>query len=415
MQLLNAVWRTLTNSEALRLASGKFEIYFFEFLYRVVYLCGLSIWESSMLYFIYSTTVKTLLVLFACGEVWQFFSITWTIDAVTDGLNLLLIQFGALCKYKITITNKSVFKKLSSSMESENFDISTSQRKNILATWRKTNKASLKLLLGIGTCTVIFWHIYPLVDDLEYNLMAFVRLPFKFQTPSLYPPTYLGMMVVFSYMCYFVMANDLIMQAHLMHLLCQFAVLNDCFENILTDCLSKFQGLRLNNNLHQNEAFTKEYKTRLGNLVKQHNFILCNTLKLRDLLSTPMLVQLAVSTSLICSIGFQVATSVSVNMTKWLTSLLYLAYNMFVLYIICRWCEEIKIQNENTGEAVYASGWESGIVNVPGVRTTISLIIARANKPAALTAGGMYDLSLKAYAMMVKTSYSALTVLLRLR
>ncbi|CAH0729272.1 unnamed protein product, partial [Brenthis ino] len=378
MKLLNVVWRKLTNTDALRLASGELEVYFFEFLYRVLYLCGLSITDYSVAYRIYSTIVKMLLILLTCCEVWQFFSITWTIDAVIDGLNLLLIQFGALCKYKVMIGNKTVFKSLACSMESKNFDLSTNQRKNILEIWRKSNEASLKLLFGLGTCTVIFWQIYPLVDDLEYNLMAFVRLPFNFQTSTRYPPTYMCMMIVFSYMCYFVMANDLIMQAHLMHLLCQFAILNDCFENILTDIQCNFEGLDINK-LYLNEDFRKEYKKRLGNLVKQHMFVLNNILKLRDLLSAPMLVQLAVSTTLICSIGFQVAT------------------------------------NEKTVEAVYASSWENGIVNVPGVRTTLFLIMARANKQTALTAGGMYDLSLESYANMVKTSYSALTVLLRLR
>ncbi|CAH4035763.1 unnamed protein product [Pieris brassicae] len=197
-----------------------------------------------------------------------------------------------------TLANESVFRRLASTMNSPNFDLSTDERKKIFEMWQRRNEGHVKLILGLGTCTIIA----------------------------------------------------------------------------------------------------------------------CNTSELRDILSAPMLAQLAVSTTLICSIGYQlVATSMNVNITKWLMSLLYLGYNMFGLYILCRWCEEVKIQSIAVGEAVYFSGWERGITQVPGVRSSILLILARCNKPLVLSAGGMYDLSLEAYATMIKTSYSALTVLLRFR
>ncbi|VVC96307.1 unnamed protein product [Leptidea sinapis] len=161
--------------------------------------------------------------------------------------------------------------------------------------------------------------------------MVPMRIPYDYKTEVLYPATYVGVIIVFSYISYFVMVNDLIIQAHIMHLLCQFAVLND-------SCL-------------------------------------------REILSAPMLAQLAVSTTLICSIGYQVAMLVGNNVTKWLMSFLFLGYNMFVLFIMCRWCEELTIQSEKIGEAIYFSGWERGIATVPGVRIRILLIMARAQKP----------------------------------
>lgn len=55
-------------------------------------------------------------------------------------------------------------------------------------------------------------------------------------------------------------------------------------------------------------------------------------------------------------------------------------------------------QSQKIGEAVYCSGWEGGVCNIRGVRSTIMFIIARANKPLVLTAGGMYNLSIASYA-----------------
>ncbi|XP_023947854.1 odorant receptor 13a-like [Bicyclus anynana] len=416
MGALNYVWRKLTNTNAMQLASGKFEIDFFESVYRLIYFVGLSSSDFSVPYLIYSVVVKTSLVLLVFCELWHLFTVRWTIDGITNSTNVILIQIGAYYRYKVMSINKDIFKDLASSMESRDFDQSTSQRREILSVWQKRNESSLKLLLSLGTCTLMAWFTYPLMDDLDYNLMLELRLPFDYKTPALYPYVYMANVLSLFYISYFVMSTDLVMQSHLMHLLCQFAVLNDCFKNILTDCKMILNDERLDlKSVHLNVKFRKEYIKRLRKLVNQHVFILNNTLRLRDVMSVPMLAQLVCSTVLICSIGFQVATSVNVNLTKWLMSVFYLGYNMFVQYVICRWCEEIKIQSEGIGEAVYCSGWENGIVMVPGVRTSILLILARANKPVRLSAGGMYDLSLEAYATVVKASYTALTVLLRFR
>ncbi|KOB52194.1 Uncharacterized protein OBRU01_26359, partial [Operophtera brumata] len=51
-----------------------------------------------------------------------------------------------------------------------------------------------------------------------------------------YPLTYLIVGIAFVYTAHFVMVTDLIMQAHLVPLVCQLTVLADCFVNIIKDC-----------------------------------------------------------------------------------------------------------------------------------------------------------------------------------
>ncbi|KAJ8727436.1 hypothetical protein PYW07_001555 [Mythimna separata] len=232
-------------------------------------------------------------------------------------------------------------------------------------------------------------------------------------TPERYPLAYTIVVISFFYISHFVMVTDLKMQTHLMHLLCQFTVLADCFENLLRDCRPGFEDVA-ENNLVYNKSFAYKYTKRLGELVQQHKLILSHTMNMRDTLSGPMLGQLAASGTLICFIGYQATTTLD-DIAKCLMSCLFLGYNLFDFYIICRWCEEITNQSAKVGEAIYCSGWECGLSKLPGVRSTILFVIARANRPLVLTAGGMYDLSLTSYTTLVKTSYSALTVLLRFR
>ncbi|KAG6455425.1 odorant receptor 13a [Manduca sexta] len=414
MELCKTIWRIITPTKALQQSSGHLETLFFESVYRVSYLMGLSTSDHDMFYLLYSTTVKFMITLLVCGELWYIFTETSSLDGIASSINVTLIQFITIYRYKNMMDHKDIYKKLATSMESPYFDTSNEKRKQLVVFWAKRNEKYLKLLLFLGNCTLAAWYLYPLVDDIEYNLIIGFHTPFSFKTPLRYPVVYLVVVIAFTYISHFVMVTDLIMQAHLIHLLCQFTVLADCFENLLDDCQHGFEDVP-RNMLVNNKQFASKYIRRLGHLVEQHKKILKHTVNLRNTLSRPMLGQLAASGTLICCIGYQATTTMTESIVKCLMSLFYLGYNSFELYIICLWCEEITTQSMNIGDAIYCSGWECGVTRLPGVRSTITLVLARANKPLVLTAGGMYNLSLTAYTTLVKTSYSALTVLLRFR
>nr|ARO76420.1 odorant receptor 14 [Conogethes punctiferalis] len=414
MVTLKHFWRKLTHTKALENSSGQLEMAFFETVYRVSYITGFSAADHDIPYMIYSTTVKLLITMLVCAEMWYAFTETSSLDGIAASINTALIQLITMYRYGKMLYHKDVYRKLAMSMESPYFDISTEQRRNLVDYWAKKNDNYLKLLLFLGNCSLAFWFVYPLLDELEYNLFIAIRLPFDHSSPKNYVLAYFFAITTFAYMSHFVMGNDLLMQAHLLHLVCQFTVLSDCFENIVEDCTKEFKDADINS-LIRNEVFQRVYKNRLRDMVNQHRSILSHVMELRDALSGPMLGQLAASGILICFLGYQTATTGVGNVTKFLMSLLFLGYNLFEFYIICRWCEEITVQSEKVGEAAYCSNWECGLTVIPGVKSCLLLVIARATKPVVMTAGGMYNLSLMSYSSLVKASYSALTVLLRTR
>uniref|UniRef100_A0A0K8TUQ4 Odorant receptor n=1 Tax=Epiphyas postvittana TaxID=65032 RepID=A0A0K8TUQ4_EPIPO len=414
MALLASLWRRLTPTKALEDSSGKLETAFFESVYRVIYITGLSHLELGIGYRLYSSWVKLMMSLFAAGETWYLVSSYQLVDIFIEQLNVMVIQLTALIRFKSKRDHERLYKKLATSMELSNYDTSTPARSALVELWRLRSEKYLKLIYALGTCTLIMWFVYPLIDDVECNLMVAVRLPLDYCTPVRYPIAFLTSMVAFCFVAYFVMTNDVIMQAHLMHLLCQYAVLIDCFENILVDCERDFQGVSRNELIHNNDFRTK-YLERLGGLVDQHKQLLNHTMELRKILSAPMLAQVMASGMQICFAGYQVTMTISESASKFLMSFLYLGYNMFQLFVVCRWCDEIKTQSVKIGDALYCSSWERGLTTIPGVRTRLMLVAMRAHKPVVLTAGGLYDLSLSSFADLVKSSYTALTVLLRLR
>nr|WEG72109.1 odorant-receptor-13 [Grapholita molesta] len=413
-QLLMFLWRTITHTKALENSSGELETEFFDSVYRITYIAGLSNSDNSFFYNLYSTTVKLMIATFMVGELWYMVTYVSSLDIVIEQMNVIVIQGMALFRYRYMRMHEDVYKKLATSMQVSNLDMSTPERKALVGHWVQRSETYLKIMLGLGSLTLAAWYVYPLVDDIEYNLTVGLRLGVNFTTTKRYPYAYTVHIIAFHYTAFFIMVNDVIMQAHLIHLICQYTVLADCFENIVADCEKDFKGLS-RDQLVRDSRFREVYISRLGLLVKQHKTILMHTMELRKTISLPMLGQVTASGLQICFAGYQVALTLTVSYTKFFMSLLFLGYNLFELFVVCRWCDEIKIQSENIRNALYCSGWECGVATMEGARMRLILVATRASKPLVLTAGGITDLSLNSYSNLVKTSYSALTVLLRLR
>nr|XP_049694579.1 odorant receptor 13a [Helicoverpa armigera] len=417
MWFLHSVWRKLTQSRAVD-SAGPLERAFFESVYRLAFVTGLSTSDDYMGYMIYSSCARMLSALVVICEIWHALGNNMSLDELISSVNVIFIHLITLWKLMIMVSNKKVFKKLARALESPSFDISTENRQAIVNHWVLTHKKYLKVLLCLAYLTLAVWVLHPLVDDMDFNLMVDVKLPFAYDSPLRYVISYLFVGTMFSYASSMVIMSEVIMQAHLIPLVCQFNVLANCFENVFEECASDFLVGAIcfpdinKHELVKHNPFVEKYRKRLGNLVKQHREILDQTTDLKTILSAPMLGQLACSGLLICFVGYQATATIAENLGKFVMSLFYLGYNMFTLYIICRWCEEITIQSQRIGQSAYFSGWESGVSHVPGARATIILVIARSNKPLVFLAGGMYTLSLTSYTSLVKASYSALNILL---
>ncbi|XP_032512865.2 uncharacterized protein LOC116766849 [Danaus plexippus] len=412
MGFLYYIWSKFTQCKALEQSSGELETLFFESVYRITYFAGWAILDDTLFYYIYNSVMKLSIGFLIFCEAWQLVSQFTGLDDMIDNLNVTLMHFIALYRYKNMRTNLGIYKNLASAMESPYFDMSTKKRLQLVNFWAERNETFVKLLITLGFCTLGMWNIYPLVDDIDYNLMISARLPFYYNTPIRYPIVYFIVLIVFNFTSLFVMVNDLIMQAHLMHLLCQYTILADCFETIIDDCIDSENKIE-RTKLLMTEKFRQRYLKRLNDLVEQHKLILNNTMELKKSLSIPMLGQLAASTMLICFVSFQATRTAGKSNVKFFMSVLYLMYNLFELFIFCKWCDEIKFQSENISKAIYCSGWEYGLMATKGLRARLMFAVMRARKPLVLSAGGLFDLSLVSYTTLIKTSYSAVTVLRR--
>lgn len=53
--------------------------------------------------------------------------------------------------------HKAFYKEMATAMNSPYFDISTEKRRKLIDYWSQMNETYLKLLLGLGNCTLAAW------------------------------------------------------------------------------------------------------------------------------------------------------------------------------------------------------------------------------------------------------------------
>ncbi|KOB69813.1 Odorant receptor [Operophtera brumata] len=104
----------------------------------------LSTADHSIRYLVYSSVVKLLIAMIMSGEVWFVYS---------EYQNLELDDIAA----SINIDHRDVYRRLANSMESPHFDTSTDERKRLVKHWADTQERYLKMMLGLGNCTLAAW------------------------------------------------------------------------------------------------------------------------------------------------------------------------------------------------------------------------------------------------------------------
>ncbi|XP_011148030.2 odorant receptor 22c-like [Harpegnathos saltator] len=147
----------------------------------------------------------------------------------------------------------------------------------------------------------------------------------------------------------------------------------------------------------------------IGMLIEKHNKVIGFSENLDKLFSFMALMQIFWNTLVICSLGLLVITAVHNEAGVGLVRTL-LAYGaiMMEIFIFCFAGEYLSIKSKLLADAAYDSLWYN-MSSSEG--KNILFIIMRSQKQLTITAGGITNLSLEAFASIMKASASYVSVL----
>ncbi|XP_043282238.1 odorant receptor Or2-like [Venturia canescens] len=141
---------------------------------------------------------------------------------------------------------------------------------------------------------------------------------------------------------------------------------------------------------------------RISFIVRRHVRVLSMTEKIEELLKEICLLEVVSSTLIMCLLGYyfmmEWENADIAAMFPYFLVLFSLSLNVFVF---CQIGEILTEQCAEIGKAVYMIDW----YDMPGkTGLALILVIAMANIPRKLTAGGMIDLSVASFGAIIKTS-----------
>ncbi|KAG7188674.1 hypothetical protein KM043_008296 [Ampulex compressa] len=87
---------------------------------------------------------------------------------------------------------------------------------------------------------------------------------------------------------------------------------------------------------------------------------------------------------------------------------LYLGSMLFQIFMYCWYGNELELKSKNIGNAIYASNWVSADVQE---RKSLCIIMIISQKGLALSYYGMFAMALNTFMWILKTSYSAFSLL----
>ncbi|KAI4498428.1 hypothetical protein M0802_006607 [Mischocyttarus mexicanus] len=159
--------------------------------------------------------------------------------------------------------------------------------------------------------------------------------------------------------------------------------------------------------LEDSEETFKEFKR----CVKHHRMLIDYVEELERIFTMSTLCQLLMSGILLCVAGFQVFLARGIIIRQ----LIFIAHIngcFFQLFVITLAANEVIVESRAVGDAAYNANWQTlSYEPYKKIRMGIMTIMARADRPCYITAGGFFPVSLETFMAVLSTAASYFALL----
>ncbi|XP_070156627.1 odorant receptor 46a-like isoform X2 [Polyergus mexicanus] len=217
------------------------------------------------------------------------------------------------------------------------------------------------------------------------NLTYKAWLPFNYSSPVLFYLTYAHQLTSMATSALVNLACDCFICGLLLHVCCQIEILEH----------------RLNNKSHTWET--------LRDCVRHHDLIFDFASVVNDRFAKIIAIQFITSTLVVCSNLYQLAqTTMS---AEYLPLVLYTVCMLIEIFIYCWFGNEVKLKSLQLTDRIFEMNWPKLNNNF---KKTFLMIMNRATIPIEFTSAYLFSMNLESFVGLLRTSYSAYTLLQRL-
>ncbi|KAL6254514.1 hypothetical protein P5V15_014567 [Pogonomyrmex californicus] len=321
---------------------------------------------------------------------------------LVDGLTVAMDYSLTIFKLTSLWINRRVLHQMLAAMDNDWREcINTEQHLYIMTIKANMSHFICNFILSLNAIVTIFYFLGSyafrfmfLTEEYNDTLRQFpvkIQLPFDTQSPIFELVAITTILHVMIHSCAISVLNGLIFTV-VLHVSGQIDIICQEMKNI-----SK-------NILHGSSKFS------FGMLIERHNRVISFSQNIEKLFSFIALMQVIWNTLVICSLGLVIIISIHNEIDVFVLVKTIFGYCAIMMeaFVICFAGEYLSMKSKSIATAIYEMVWYNMSSNQSKI---IIFIIMRSQKSLTITAGKMMDMSLDAFASIVKASTSYISVL----
>ncbi|KAF3054236.1 Odorant receptor 022 [Nylanderia fulva] len=348
--------------------------------------------------FCYRYIMAILLYHFTIFEVIELVRMKNNIEALTEGLFLVLTYVTLCLKYLNFLVREYELRALLDCFRNKICQPRDSIEKSILKQYDSKAKRTACFYMTLCLSTGAMFVVGPLLTQDERSLPVQIQyIPYSI-TPLLpYVLTYIQQSVALIYGVLLNVSFDSLVYGFIIHTCGQIELL--CHR--LTEI---FRSLQENNEKNPNKAIENFAITEC---VKHHILVYDIIHKIQSLFVWTVAALFFVSLITLCTSIYQMSRTELLSPEFFIFSM-YLGSMMFQVFSYCWYGNELDLKNKNIAYALYASNWTTISIEQ---RKKLLFVMMKSQKGMILSFHGICTLNLNTFTWIMKTSYSAFNLL----
>nr|QJX74297.1 odorant receptor 17 [Ceracris kiangsu] len=400
---------------------------------RILAVAGICAPPGSRLYLVYTGWMLFTQLSFFAAQVQGLWYFWGDVDKITLDACLMVAEVLGIIKIATFLRRQSDFYRIVNKLD----DVVTRQRHSGDAEVRSILEASRKTARALTVCVTLLGCPSPAVWTASPFLMALVgggggaahrSLPaaarytaFDTQSPWFEALTALQFFSM-QYSFFTTVGVDMLVVSIMIHASAQLEVLNVVFcrlgkslgssvENSDPGASSSYRAniyscagsYGMSRQANSAETTTKKkFYGELRDCIRHHQDVIQLVADVERLLTSMILTQVLGATLIICVTLFQFATNID-NIGTVLRVSVYMSFMIYEVFMYCWYAHNIIDQSCRIAESAYCCGWPGAPASL---QRAVMVVICRAQRPLALTAGKFYLVSRATFIQLINASYT---------
>ncbi|XP_063982165.1 odorant receptor 46a-like [Diachasmimorpha longicaudata] len=365
-------------------------------------------WSSNnwklQVYRLYTTFLITATYWFGITESINLFIIVDTIEDFSDNSFMLLTTIVICVKANMILSKKWEIRALIAAFEGHPHKPMNTDEEMIQATFNARIRLISCIFGAVAEISVLIMTVSVFFQGIPYGELPYKAwMPYDYSEPLMYWSTFCLQLLVVIFLANATIGFDTLLIGMFVLICAQFNILKYRLEKAIDE-------VERTSILTSDERISDVMETcerRIIECVRYHREILRISKKINSLFARVIIVQYAASTIIICISVFMIS-QVPVLSTKILFISSYLFGMLVEIFSLCIAAHQATFESQQLLIGIFNLKW---YVLSNRARSYLILMMVRTLRPVVFTSGHIVVLSVESFGTLLKTSYTAYTVL----